>query len=81
MFGELLAMSRDQAHLFIHAGMVAPFAAFSTNPGRNVLDNNERLAVPEVFAFPPCFQTSFTTADAHLTCQISDFFTFHKLSQ
>ena len=61
MFGEMVAVCSNLPHPLVNTAMVIPFSAFVTEPGGNVFDNDERLAVPKVFASPPSLQLSRAT--------------------
>ncbi len=68
--GELVTVGSDVAHPLVYTGMMVPLPALVTHPGGNVLNNHERIAVPEVFTPLLRFQVPFAAQGANLAGHI-----------
>jgi hypothetical protein len=55
VLSKLVAVFRDLTHFFIDTSVVISLPALITHPGRNVLDNHERIFAPEILTSLLCF--------------------------
>ena len=70
VLSEMMTARGDLAHSLEYPGVMVPFPALVAHPGRNVLNDNQRFPVPEVFTSPLGFQVSLAAERAELTCHI-----------
>ena len=70
MLGELIAVCGNLTHSLENSGVMVPFPALTAHPRGNVLDDNQRSPMPEVFTPPLRFQLSLAAERADLACHI-----------
>ena len=70
VLSELITVYGDLTHPLENPGVMVPFPALVTHPSRNVLDDNQRFPMPEVFTSPLRFQVALAAERADLTGHI-----------
>ena len=67
---ELIAVCGNLTHSLENSGVMIPFPALTAHPRGNVLNDNQRFPMPEIFTAPLRFQLSLAAKRADLTCHI-----------
>jgi hypothetical protein len=70
VLSELITVYGDLTHPLENPGVMVPFPTLVTYPSRNVLNDNQRFPMPEVFTSPLRFQVSLAAERTDLTCHI-----------
>ncbi len=70
VLGELITVYGDLTHSLENTGVMVPFTTLVTHPSRNVLNDNHRFPMPEVFTSPLRFQVPLAAERADLAGHI-----------